>query len=122
MTNTRLTDAEVLEARYPVRVRRFGLRKNSGGAGKHPGGDGVLRELEFLAELEVSLLTQRRLTSPYGLEGGEPGAAGRNVFCPASGGKRLLDPIESLRVGPGDRIRLQTPGGGGYGAPEVEGV
>ncbi|MDP7034969.1 MAG: hydantoinase B/oxoprolinase family protein [Planctomycetota bacterium] len=122
MTNTRLTDAEVLEARYPVRVCRFGLRNNSGGAGKHPGGDGVLRELEFLAELEVSLLTQRRLTSPYGLEGGEPGAAGRNVFCPASGGKRLLDPIESLRVGPGDRIRLQTPGGGGYGAPEVEGV
>ncbi len=117
MTNTRLTDPEVLEDRYPVRLRRFAIRRGSGGAGRHRGGDGIVREIEFLAPLELSLLTQRRLRQPYGLAGGGPGAAGRSVLirpsAPPEGEE--LPPLAHCRVDPGDVLCMETPGGGGYG-------
>jgi 5-oxoprolinase (ATP-hydrolysing) len=117
MTNTRLTDPEVLEQRYPVRVRRFCLRKGSGGRGRHRGGDGVVRELEFLRPLEVSLLTQRRGEyPPYGVDGGEPGQPGRNLLMCADGTRQLLPGTVTFAAGPGDILVIETPGGGGYGA------
>ncbi|HTV19485.1 MAG TPA: hydantoinase B/oxoprolinase family protein, partial [Polyangiaceae bacterium] len=115
MTNTRVTDAEVLEARFPVRVLEFSVRPGSGGAGRFPGGDGLVRELEFLAPLSVSLLSDRRRSVPFGLEGGEPGAAGRNLL----NGELLPGRVER-QVQPHDRLRVETPGGGGYGAVRAE--
>ena len=117
MTNTRLTDPEVLEDRYPVRLRRFAIRRGSGGAGRYRGGDGVIREIEFLEPLDVSLLTQRRTRAPYGLAGGEPGARGENVLLPKEGKPRLLRAADQFRVRPGDALLISTPGGGGYGPP-----
>jgi 5-oxoprolinase (ATP-hydrolysing) len=110
MTNTRCTDAEVLETRYPVRLREFSIRRGSGGSGLLRGGDGLVRELEFLAPLQVTILSQRRATRPFGLAGGGPGASGRNLL---SGGP--LPGCVSLLVKVGDRLRIETPGGGGYG-------
>ncbi|MEE2778497.1 MAG: hydantoinase B/oxoprolinase family protein [Acidobacteriota bacterium] len=115
MTNTRLTDPEILEAQTPVRIRRFEVRRGSGGEGAHRGGDGCTRELEFLSSLEVSLLSQRRSTRPFGLAGGKPGAPGRNRLLGADGSERELSGVVSLTVQPGDRIRIDTPGGGGFG-------
>jgi 5-oxoprolinase (ATP-hydrolysing) len=115
MTNTRLTDPEVLETLYPVRLIRFTIRKNSGGNGKFCGGNGVVRELEFLEPLDVSLLTSRRTTAPFGLQGGQPGAPGINQLRRA--GQNQWTPLnwrQHLTVNPGDRLRIQTPGGGGY--------
>jgi 5-oxoprolinase (ATP-hydrolysing) len=117
MTNTRLTDAEVIERRYPVRVRQFSIRKGSGGAGEHRGGDGIVRELEFLKPLKVSMLSERRGPfSPFGLDGGQAGSLGRNLLSRAGcnemqdlGGKFAID------VQPGDVLIIETPGGGGYG-------
>ena len=118
MTNTRLTDPEILESRYPVRVCRFVIRRGSGGAGAHRGGDGIIRELEFLAPLEVSLLTGRRKVGPYGLAGGQAGRAGLNRLLRA--GSQRIEPlaaIAALQVKPGDVLTIETPGGGGYGTP-----
>jgi 5-oxoprolinase (ATP-hydrolysing) len=116
MTNTRLTDPEVLEARYPVRLRRCEIRHGSGGNGQHRGGDGIVREIEFLDSLEVSLLTSRRSTQPYGLFGGESGAAGRNLLQrKASVHWEELGSTAFVRVQASDVLRLETPGGGGYG-------
>jgi 5-oxoprolinase (ATP-hydrolysing) len=118
MTNTRLTDPEVLEDRYPVRLHRFEIRRGSGGAGRHRGGDGIVREIEFLEPLEVSLLTSRRATRPYGLEGGSPGAAGRNLLTRCGGAAaEELPAATQLRVQPGDILRIETPGGGGWALP-----
>ncbi len=117
MTNTRITDAEVLETRHPVRLLEFSLRRGSGGAGRFRGGDGLVRRYEFLAPLTVSLLTERRLVRPFGLRGGEPGAAGRNLL-ERGGEVRELPGRVTLRVLPGDRLRIETPGGGGFGAPD----
>lgn len=114
MTNTRLTDVEVLEHRYPVRVRAFAIRRGSGGAGKWPGGDGLIRELEFLEPLTVSLLTQRRRRAPFGLEGGGPGKPGRNLLR-RGGQETELDALAQLKLLAGDCLRLETPGGGGFG-------
>ncbi len=118
MTNTRITDAEVLEHRYPVRVARFAIRRGSGGAGRYPGGDGAVRELVFLEPMELALLTQHRRVQPYGLAGGQPGAAGRQWVVRACGTTLPLGPVDGCRVEPGDRLVLETPGGGGYGAPD----
>ena len=119
MTNTRLTDPEVLETRYPVRLREWSIRRGSGGAGTHPGGDGMVRELKFLAPLSVSLLTNRRLTAPYGVQGGQPGQPGRNQLRRAGEPDFTdLPPAGTFQVHPGDILRLETPGGGGWGAPE----
>ncbi len=119
MTNTRLTDVEVIERRYPVRIREFRIRRGSGGAGQHRGGDGVVREIEFLKPLRVSLLTQRRGTcQPFGLEGGLPGAPGRNLLQRASTAEQVeLPGCIEIDVMPGDVLTVETPGGGGFGNP-----
>ena len=118
MTNTRLTDPEVLEARFPVRVVRFEIRRGSGGAGRWRGGDGCRRVLEFLAPLEVSILSQRRTTRPFGLAGGEDGAPGRNVLYRAGESEGVdIGGVATFQARPGDRLVIETPGGGGWGAP-----
>jgi 5-oxoprolinase (ATP-hydrolysing) len=115
MTNTRITDPEVLEHRYPVRLERFALRRGSGGAGRHPGGDGVVRELTFLAPMSLSLLTQHRVQVPYGAAGGGPGQPGRQRLLRAGGEMLDLPSIAGCEVEPGDRLVLETPGGGAWG-------
>ncbi|HSS76156.1 MAG TPA: hydantoinase B/oxoprolinase family protein [Thermoanaerobaculia bacterium] len=115
MTNTRITDPEVLEHRYPVRLERFALRAGSGGAGRWHGGDGVVRELTFLEPMSLSLLTQHRVEAPYGVKGGFPGERGRQRLVRASGEVEELASIDGREVGPGDRLILETPGGGGWG-------
>ena len=116
MTNTRLTDPEVLESRYPLRLRRFAVRPDSGGTGRFRGGNGVIRELEFLEPLELSIISQRRTRAPYGLCGGESGRAGRNhlIRSGASVGADLPSVVH-VNVDRGDRLIVETPGGGGYG-------
>ncbi len=110
MTNTRNTPVEALEMRFPVRVRRYALRRGSGGAGRRRGGDGLVREFEFLAPARVTLLTERRRHAPWGLGGGRPGAPGENRLNGTP-----LPGKASLEVGPGDRLTIATPGGGGWG-------
>jgi len=120
MTNTRLTDPEILERRFPVRVRKFAIRRGSGGAGAHRGGDGTIRELEFLRPLTVSLITERRGPHPpYGAKGGEPGALGRNRLLRRDGTTVDLPGIIQLSVEAGDVLLLETPGGGGFGKRET---
>ena len=113
MTNTRLTDPEVLEARFPVRLRELSLRRGSGGDGRRRGGDGLCRELEALRPLRLSILGERRLRPPFGLLGGSPGAPARDRL----NGAPIPGKI-TLHLAPGDRVRVETPGGGGYGPPE----
>lgn len=117
MTNTRITDVEIFERRYPVVVRAFSLRNGSGGAGAHRGGDGVVRELQFRKPLLVSILSERRAFRPYGLEGGEAGAPGANTVLRADGRKLNLGGKNTIPVVAGERLRIETPGGGGFGAP-----
>ncbi|NXK01089.1 OPLA oxoprolinase, partial [Corythaixoides concolor] len=117
MTNTRITDPEILEQRYPVVLRRFELRRGSGGAGRCRGGDGVTRELLFREEMVLSVLSERRALRPYGLRGGSPGAAGLNLLLRHDGRTINLGAKTSVPVEPGDIFRLQTPGGGGFGCP-----
>jgi 5-oxoprolinase (ATP-hydrolysing) len=116
MTNTRITDPEVLEHRYPVRLERFALRAGSGGAGRWPGGDGAVRELVFLEPMSLSLLSQHRVERPYGVAGGEPGLPGRQRLERATGEVEELASIDGREVLPGDRLILETPGGGGWGS------
>ncbi len=115
MTNTRLTDPEILEWRYPVRLHQFGIRHGSGGRGDFPGGHGIRRELEFLEILDVTLLSQHRKVAPYGLQGGEPGATGRQILMSMEGTTKKLEGISHFTAAKGDRIIIETPGGGGYG-------
>lgn len=114
MTNTRITDPEILESRLPVRLHRFAVRRRSGGAGRHRGGDGIVREFEFLKPLIVSLLTGRRTTSPYGACGGMPGKPGRNLWVTSSATHEVSS-TATIHVGIGDRLLIKTPGGGGWG-------
>jgi 5-oxoprolinase (ATP-hydrolysing) len=118
MTNSRLTDAEVLEQRYPVRIRRFAIRRGSGGAGRHRGGDGVIREIEFLAPLRAAILSSRRRIAPFGLAGGADGACGRNTIVRANGTIEELPGTAEFALAAGDRIVIETPGGGGWGTPD----
>jgi 5-oxoprolinase (ATP-hydrolysing) len=118
MTNTGATDPEVLEHRYPVRLRRFAIRRGSGGAGRWRGGDGLVREIEFLAPLELSILSQHRVSAPYGMAGGRDGAVGRQRLIHPDGTSRELASIDGCQVEAGDRLVLETPGGGGYGEAE----
>ena len=111
MTNTRITDPEIIEQRFPVRIREFSIRRGSGGSGLYPGGDGACREYEFLEPLTVSLLSERRLTAPFGLAGGQAGAPGRNFHNGQELPGHALFEVAAL-----DRLRIETPGGGGYGA------
>jgi 5-oxoprolinase (ATP-hydrolysing) len=119
MTNTRITDPEVLEGRHPVRLLGFALRRGSGGAGRWRGGDGLVRSYEFLAPVTASLLSERRVTAPYGLWGGEPGRPGRNARVHRDGRVEELPGRVTLRLAVGDRLIVETPGGGGYGAPDT---
>jgi N-methylhydantoinase B len=114
MTNTLNTPVEALEFAYPFRVRHYGIRKGSGGDGRFRGGDGICREIEFLHEAKVTLLSDRRRFSPYGLMGGEPGSTGRNVLYRGEEEQELPGKV-TLQVQKGDIISVQTPGGGGYG-------
>ena len=114
MTNTMNTPIEALEAYYPLQVRRYALRPHSGGRGHHPGGAGVVRELAFLCTAEVTLLGERRRVRPYGLAGGAPGVAGRDWLFHRGRLVRLPGKA-TLRVERGDRLRIETPGGGGFG-------
>ena len=111
MTNTRITDPEVLEERFPLRLIQFSIRKNSGGLGRHCGGDGVVREYEILAPMQVSIVSERRTTVPFGLAGGRPGLPGRNYHNGVPIGGKM-----SFQAAANDRVRIETPGGGGYGA------
>uniref|UniRef100_A0A0V0G356 Putative oxoprolinase n=1 Tax=Triatoma dimidiata TaxID=72491 RepID=A0A0V0G356_TRIDM len=115
MTNTRITDPELLEKRYPVMLQTFELRENSGGAGYHKGGDGVIRQIMFRANIHLSILTERRVFQPYGLEGGMPGAKGLNLLCKKDGRTIYLGSKTAVNVEPGDVFKLYTPGGGGWG-------
>lgn len=116
MTNSRLTDPEVLEFRYPVLLRRFAIRKESGGKGRYSGGDGVIREIEFKETMQASILSQRRAIAPFGLAGGEPAACGKNYVIRRSGKLVQLTGTDSIEMAPGDRFVIETPGGGGYGS------
>jgi N-methylhydantoinase B len=110
MTNSLNTPVEALEQTYPLVIREYSIRQGSGGKGVHNGGDGVIRDYEFLAGTDVTLLSERRKRGPYGLLGGESGAPGRNLLngklLPSKGLRRILR---------GDRLRIETPGGGGFG-------
>jgi N-methylhydantoinase B len=114
MTNTLNTPIEALEYAYPFRVRRYEVRRGSGGAGRQPGGGGICREMELLHEAHLTLLTERRHFAPYGLEGGEPGQPGRNLLI-REGAEISLPAKTAQMMQPGDVLRVETPGGGGYG-------
>src|SRR6185437_1788277 len=112
MTNSRLTDPEILERRFPVRIEAFGRRAGSGGAGLMPGGDGALRRIRFLAPMEAALLSSRRGHAPQGLAGGAPALPGAQRLIAADGSVTKLDGCFSVRVAAGDVIEIETPGGG----------
>jgi len=122
MTNTRITDPETLERRFPVVLRAFTLRPGSGGRGRWRGGDGVVREIEFLRPLTACILSERRSTRPFGMAGGGPGAAGVNLLlrARAPGVRISLGGKAVVQVAAGDRIRIETPGGGGWGVEGSE--
>ncbi len=117
MTNTRITDPEILERRFPVRLERFAIRQGSGGAGRFAGGDGAVREIRFLAPLELSIVSQHRVEAPFGMHGGLPGQCGRQRLVRASGEVEELAGIDQASVQTGDLLVLETPGGGGWGSP-----
>jgi 5-oxoprolinase (ATP-hydrolysing) len=123
MTNTRITDPEILEKRYPCILRKFQLREGSGGEGLHKGGEGVIREIEFLTPLQCSILSERRVHRPYGMDGGGPGATGLNLWLckdAVTGQDRTVNigGKGSVAMKTGDRVVIMTPGGGGYGKVE----
>ncbi|MBC7892838.1 MAG: hydantoinase B/oxoprolinase family protein, partial [Sphingobacteriaceae bacterium] len=118
MTNTRITDPEILERRYPVRLWQFEVRRGSGGAGAWSGGDGLRRELEFLAPVELSVLTQHRREGPFGAAGGKRGQPGRQWLERVNGTVEPLCGIAGASLNPGDRLVVETPGGGGWGIEE----
>jgi N-methylhydantoinase B len=112
MSNTLNTPVEALETAYPLRVERYALRAGSGGDGRHPGGDGVIRAITVLEACEASILSDRRRHPPRGAAGGKPGKPGSNRL-----NRRKLGPKARVTLEPGDTITIQTPGGGGYGRP-----
>ncbi len=117
MTNTLNTPVEALEIAYPFRVRRYGLRSGSGGAGRWRGGDGIVREYELLTSVTVTMISERRVVAPWGVSGGEAGQAGRNTLIHADGTEEALASKFTRRLYAGDRLRIETPGGGGWGDP-----
>ena len=121
LTNSKNTPVEALERASPMRVLRYRLRRGSGGAGLAPGGDGIERDLQVLDDCTASLITERRVSRPWGLGGGEPGAPGENWLLPEgyeTRAERLPDKC-TIRLRAGDVLRILTPGGGGWGAPEI---
>ena len=135
ITNTRIGDVEILERRYPVIVHQFGIREGSGGTGRFRGGDGVVREIEFLEPLQVSILSERRTRQPYGVAGGHPGALGKNTWvkqprkedgdlpedtdqnAPLKPRKINIGGKATVFMGKGDRLLIETPGAGAWGSP-----
>src|SRR5438477_229613 len=117
-TSSRLTDPEILESTFPVLVREFAIRRGSGGAGRHRGGDGIVRRLEFRARFSGALLANHRRVAPFGLFGGEPGERGEAFIRRADGTVERLGPTARFEVGPGDELTILTPGGGGFGSPD----
>lgn len=116
MTNTRITDPEILELRYPIILNKFCLRTDcSGGKGKYYGGEGVERELLFRKPVTLSVLTERRVLNPYGMAGGEPGKTGINILRKANDRQIYLGSKTAANVDAGDIFAMKTPGGGGYG-------
>jgi 5-oxoprolinase (ATP-hydrolysing) len=115
MTNSRLTDPEVLEWRFPVLLEDFRIRRGSGGAGQWHGGDGAIRRLRFLEPMTVAILSSRREVAPFGMAGGEDGATGRNWVERADGSRVAMTGTDKCEVGAGDVFVIESPGGGGYG-------
>ena len=120
MTNSRLTDPEVLEWRFPVVVDDFRIRHGSGGSGAHRGGDGTLRRIRFMAAMTAAILSSHRVVPPFGVAGGEPGEVGRNWVERASGEIVALAGCDKIEMGPGDVFVVQTPTGGGFGRADAE--
>jgi 5-oxoprolinase (ATP-hydrolysing) len=118
MTNSRLTDPEILETRHPVRLERFAIRRGSGGIGRHRGGDGVIRDLLFLEPMRANILANRRRVPPSGIKGGGDAEPGRNWVERGDGSIEMLSATAAAEMQPGDRFVIETPGGGGYGQPE----
>ena len=118
MTNSRLTDPEVLEWRYPVLVEKFAIRHGSGGKGRMSGGDGVVRHLRFRQPMTAAILAGHRRVPPFGLEGGGPGLCGRQWVERASGEKIILNARDQIEMNTNDVFVIETPGGGGYGKPD----
>ena len=118
MTNTRMTDPEVIEHRFPVRIDMHAIRTGSGGAGRFRGGDGVVRVITFLEPMTLSIVSQHRASGPYGLAGGLPGLAGAQRLIRDGEEDRILGSVDGCEVQPGDRLVVETPGGGGYGPPD----
>ena len=116
MTNTRMTDPEVFELRYPVRLENFAIRRGSGGRGKWDGGDGAIRRVRFLEPMTAIIVSSRREVAPFGLEGGADGAPGRQWVERADGRIEVLTGTDKAEMNPGDVFEIETPGGGGYGA------
>lgn len=115
MTNTRITDPEIMEHRYPVCLDEFGIRTNSGGKGRWNGGDGIVRKLTFLEPVNLSVLTQRRKSGPYGISGGKDGLPGSQYILRKNGDKEMLKSIQNINLEKGDQFVIETPGGGGFG-------
>jgi 5-oxoprolinase (ATP-hydrolysing) len=116
MTNSRLTDPEILECKFPVLVREFSVRRDSGGVGAHRGGDGTVRRLEFRSPMSGALLANHRRVRPFGLQGGGAGAPGTAAIRRASGEVEPLGATARFDVAPGDQLTIETPGGGGFGS------
>jgi 5-oxoprolinase (ATP-hydrolysing) len=115
MTNSRLTDPEILELRYPVIVEQFGIRRGSGGAGAYRGGDGAIRRIRFREKMTAAILSTRRETAPFGLEGGGAGAKGVTTVIRTDGAREILRAQDEASVDAGDAIEILSPGGGGFG-------
>ena len=122
MSNTRNTPIEAIEHYLPVRVRRYALRQGSGGEGRYPGGEGILREYEMLTDTAITLLSERRTSHPYGVQGGAPGGCGRNTVFYADGSAEVVAAKARLQLKAGDRLRIESPGGGGFGAAQAGGL
>jgi 5-oxoprolinase (ATP-hydrolysing) len=118
MTNTRITDPEIMEFRYPVQLEEFSVRQGSGGKGKWHGGNGIFRKIRFKEPVKLSVLTQHRSVAPYGAEGGAPGMAGRQYILRKDGSREALQSIDGAEMAAGDAIVMETPGGGGFGKAE----
>ena len=118
MTNTRMTDSEVLENRFPVRVEEFSIRRGSGGDGKNHGGNGIIRRVRFLEQMTVTVLSSHRHTDPFGIKGGKPGKRGENAVERVDGSTETLRGNAETEMQPGDVFVLKSPGGGGYGKPD----